>query len=183
MITDNKVACVHDKPVVFIPDNFGTGSEIDIITGTSVVQKPVRIRFNEKLPVGRSVNQAMDKISESDKPKFFGLLLDYIFKGEPGYEFVIRSCYLHFMMTVTPNASKALGLFQPEICLVTVWIKVPRVFHFCGTYFRSEFEDNGLLYVLGKEDAVEEYINLICEKFWISHAALDYQGSKIHMPN
>ena len=143
---------------------------------------PVLIVFNERLEVGRQINSALGKASEEEKYEAFNKLLDLIFKGPSGEKYLIRSCYLHFMMTITPGGSDLLSLGVKDLYLVVIWTKIPKISQICDPHFRGEFEANGLFYILGSQTAIGKYIQTIRERFGLGFAFNQF-GTEAALPN
>jgi len=160
----------HPQLSVVLPEVFGSGQNLDDIIGSLLRRDTVRVRFNEKLPVGSSMNHALVKASEDEQYDVFSQLLDYIFKGESGYEGAVRSFHLHFMMTIISDASEIFRSSSKDLRLVAVWIKIPKISMIRPDFFYREFESNGLLYIVGSKNATERYIKIISEKLEIPYA-------------
>ena len=160
----------HPRLSVVLPEVFGPGQDLDDIIGPLLRRDTVRIRFNEELPVGSSMNYALAKASEDEQYDVFSQLLDYIFKGESGHKYVVRSFHLHFMMIIISDASDIFGSSSKDLHLVTVWIKIPKISMIRPDHFYREFESNGLLYIVGSKTATERYIKIISEKLEIPYA-------------
>jgi hypothetical protein len=167
---DSSKENVHPQLSVVLPDVIDPGQALDDIIGSLLRRNTVRVRFNEKLPVGSSMNHALTKASEDEQYDVFSQLLDYIFKGESGHKYTVRSFHLHFMMIVISDASDIFRSSSKDLRLVTVWIKIPKISMIRPDFFYREFESNGLLYIVGSKTATERYIKIISEKFEIPYA-------------